>query len=150
MNKNLIFTHYGIRCNSLELLQIKRAIPWIKNRMTIQDISPRDIFICFEEKPLNIFDCSSKMLYNVIVGEFNGCYEVHKKWEENFPEDSFSLQQWQKLYTLAFISSRETKLRSLQYKIINRIVPCYNYLFKRKITDSPECCIYVSAFFPHL
>ena len=141
MSKDLIFTNYGIRCNFLELLQIKRAIPWIRSRMTIQDISPRDIFICYEEKPLNIFDCSSKMLYNVIAGKFNGCYKVHEKWEEDFPEDNFSLQQWQKLYSVAFISSRETKLQSLQFKIIHRIVPCRNYLFKRKIIDSPECRI---------
>ena len=141
MSKDLIFTNYGIRCNFLELLQIKRAIPWIRSRMTIQDISPRDIFICYEEKPLNIFDCSSKMLYNVIAGKINGCYKVHEKWEEDFPEDNFSLQQWQKLYSVAFISSRETKLQSLQFKIIHRIVPCRNYLFKRKIIDSPECRI---------
>ena len=109
--------------------------------MTIQDISPRDIFICFEEKPLNIFDCSSKMLYNVIAGKFSGFYKVHKKCEEDFPEDKFGLQQWQKLHSVAFISSRETKLQSLQFKIIRRIVPCRKYLFKREIIDSPECHI---------
>ena len=62
------------------------------------------------------------MLYNVIAGKFNGCYKVHEKWEEHFPEDNFSLQQWQTLYSVAFISSRETKLPSLQFKIIHRIV----------------------------
>ena len=81
------------------------------------------------------------MFYNVIAGKFNGCYKVHEKWKEDFPEDNFSLQQWQKLYSVAFISSRETKLQSLQFKIMLRIVPCRNYLFKRKIIDSPECRI---------
>ena len=42
---------------------------------------------------------------------------------------------------MAFISSRETKLQSLQFKIIHRIFPCRNYLFRRKIIDSPECRI---------
>ena len=33
------------------------------------------------------------------------------------------LNEWQKLYGMAFLASRETKIQSLQFKIIYGIIP---------------------------
>ena len=63
------------------------------------------LILCFEEKPFNIFDCSSKMLYNVIAGKSNGCYKVHEKRKSDFLLDNLNSPQWQQLYRAAFISS---------------------------------------------
>ena len=63
---------------------------------------------------------------------------MHEKWKRDFPEDIFHKGEWQKLYGMAFLASRETKIQPLQFKIIHRIIPCRDYLFKRKIVDTPE------------
>ena len=39
---------------------------------------------------------------------------------------------------MAFLPSRETKIQSLQFKIIHRIILCQDYLFKRKIVNTQE------------
>ena len=59
--------------------------------------------------------------------------------EKGFPEDIFYLNEWQKLYGMAFLASRETKIQSLQFKTIHRIIPCQDYLFERKMVDTLEC-----------
>ena len=48
-------------------------------------------------------------------------FKIHEKWKRDFPEDTFDLNEWQKLYGVAFLASRETKIQSLQFKIIHRI-----------------------------
>ena len=63
---------------------------------------------------------------------------------------------------MSFTATRETKLQSLHYKIVHRIISCKKWLFNLKIVDSPYCdrchdnvddiihyfcnCIYVANF----
>lgn len=48
-------------------------------------------------------------------------------------------QEWNEVCHRAFRSTRETKLQSLQYKIINRIVPCGTHLKQLRIRETDEC-----------
>ena len=86
-----------------------------------------------------MISCSTKKLYEVSGGKTDSHLKIYEKWRRDFPEDTFDLDEWQKLYGMAFLASRETKIQSLQFKIIHRRIPCRDYLFKRKIVDTPEC-----------
>ena len=50
----------------------------------------------------------------------------------DFPEDIFYLNEWQKLNGMAFLASRETRIQSLQFKIIHRIIPCRDFFCLRE------------------
>lgn len=35
--------------------------------------------------------------------------------------------------------TRETKIQSLQYRLVHRTIPCRNQLFQWRLTDNPNC-----------
>ncbi len=50
-------------------------------------------------------------------------------------EDEF----WKTLFTIPFISTRDTRLQSLQYKILHRTLPCNEWLNNIKIKSESTC-----------
>ncbi len=44
--------------------------------------------------------------------------------------------------SIIIICSRETKLQSLQFKIVHRIIPCKKWLHDQKVINSPSCKMY--------
>ena len=67
MDRAMIEETYGIKCNFLEVMQIRNAIPWIRaGPIVVQNLSPGDIN--YEGNPLNVLNCSSKKLYDVVGG----------------------------------------------------------------------------------
>ena len=58
------------------------------------------------------------------------------RWLENFYIEYID---WPSIFMQPYLSSRETKLQSLQYKIIHRIFPCQKWLYNHKVITSPNC-----------
>ena len=58
------------------------------------------------------------------------------RWLETFEiiEDD-----WKVIFKQPYLSARETKLQSIQYKILHRIIPCRKWLYKQKVIDSQIC-----------
>ena len=79
---------------------------------------------------------SIKMVYEVIVQKKLTVPTAVAKWTEMFEivEDD-----WPAIYKQPYMVTRETKLQSLQYKIIHRIVPCRKWLHIQRVVDSPFC-----------
>ena len=49
MDSDMIEETYGIKCNFLEVMQIRNAIPWIRaGPIVVQDLSPGDIYVNYE------------------------------------------------------------------------------------------------------
>ena len=61
------------------------------------------------------------------------------KWEHYFQTD---MLDWSTIYKLAFNITKDTKVQSLQYKILQRIFPCNYWLSKwnKDINDSCAFC----------
>lgn len=49
--------------------------------------------------------------------------------------------EWQEMCNRNFASTRETKLHSLQFKVLHRIVPCGVHLKQLRIRETEECPI---------
>lgn len=65
-----------------------------------------------------------------------------RRWTEGVEDIKIeNEQEWQKICSRNFLSSRETKLQSLQYKLINRIVPYGVHLKQLRIRETDECSI---------
>ena len=60
------------------------------------------------------------------------------RWLEAFEIDE---NDWQAIFTQPYIATRDTKLQSLQYKIIHRIFPCKKWLHTQKVVESPLCTL---------
>ena len=61
-----------------------------------------------------------------------------KKYNEMFNTETFELD-WERIFSLPFKITLNTKLRKFQYKILHRM--CYTniMLFKFGLADSPSC-----------
>ena len=64
-------------------------------------------------------------------------FSALKKWREKGFEKS--RDQWSKLFQLARVTTKETKLRIFQYRLMHRIIPTGQKLYQYKIRESPEC-----------
>ena len=66
-----------------------------------------------------ISDVSSKQIYRQFQAKKQEVPTAQKKLADKYPH---SAVDWEKVYSLSFCSSMESKLREFQYKILNRIV----------------------------
>lgn len=63
-----------------------------------------------------------------------------RKWKEG--DDGLQVtdnQEWSAICTRTFRTTRETKLQSLQYKLLHRITPCKTFLKRLRICDTDAC-----------
>ena len=58
------------------------------------------------------------------------------KWENLYPNHNFD---WREIFTLPFKVSRETKLQSFQYQVLNRYIACNSLLVKWGKAESALC-----------
>ena len=92
--------------------------------------------ILVDENPLTIVDVSSKQIYRLFQAKKQVLPTAQKKLSDKYPH---SLIEWEKVYSLPFRSTLESKLREFQYKILNCIVFTNEKLFRFGITQSPLC-----------
>ncbi len=85
---------------------------------------------------VNLLTASTKNIYDILIlnkyvrptalDKWQGIYCI----EENDCSDIFKL---------CYFCWRETKLKSLQFKIVHRILPCKKWLNDQKVINSPSC-----------
>ena len=110
--------------------------------MTLQTIEDDPISLYIGEgegNVINVINQNSKQIYKVIRNKKNRTPVSVSKWEKRYTNLHVTPNFWENTFLAAFRATRETKLQSLQYKIINNIVPTRKYLFNRKGIDSPAC-----------
>ena len=140
MNTDEILSTYGFQSNFLNCLQLRQAIPFEWRRVLagskscdIHNIS----FFANDERVCPLDLVPTKTIY------WRFCHRLRRqptcinKWQEFYP--SLINCDWDIIYTLPFHSTRETKLQSFQYKIINRIIECNKKLHDMKIKPKPTC-----------
>ena len=140
-----ISRRYNVKCSFLEILQIRMAIPikW-REKLSSQSsdigchITEPTLFVSSQNKFKPLTEFTSKDLYWLLMNEKTSKHtpSCQVKWKDVCPSD---ILNWKEIYTNAFKICRDTKLQSLQYKIINRIIACNHWLFNLKIKDSPNC-----------
>lgn len=79
-------------------------------------------------------------MYKCLVTQNPMASTAFKRWSEGV--DNIKIdneQEWQQICERTFSSSRETKLQSLQYKLINRVIPCGVHLKQLRIRETDLC-----------
>lgn len=136
-------TQHNLNPNSLFLMQynsLKSAIPktWIK---ILKDNSPYEVPDNIPKIKINklykdITKLKCKDFYNVLIAKKEEKPTCNYKWEQIYENHSFN---WENIYCLPYIVARETSLQSMQYRIINRYIPCRKNLFKWKKVENEKC-----------
>ncbi len=82
----------------------------------------------------------SKDYYWEMISKKSKTPSCQQKWCESFPElKDVDKEVWDRIYRLPFRITRETKLQSFQYRLINRIIPCNKWLYNIRIKDNANC-----------
>ena len=85
-----------------------------------------------------ISDVSSKQIYQLFIEKKQIPPTAKQKLQDKYSDTAVD---WEKVYSLAFNVTLESKLREFQYKILNCIVYTNEKLFRFGLTDSP-CCTF--------
>lgn len=139
---------FNIGCTFLEALSVRLQTPLYWREALTKEWRPPplqrqnpEIFISLQEDtPRDITALTAKDMYKDLIIRDYHTNAAFNKWSTG--EDGIKLndaQEWNEVCGRTFSSSRETKLQSLQYKIINRVVPCGVHLKQIRIKESNEC-----------
>ena len=58
------------------------------------------------------------------------------KWSALYENETFA---WDRIFSLPYKICKNTRLQSLQYRLLHRIITCNHWLFNAKIKASPNC-----------
>lgn len=146
-----IAERFGVRCSFLDAMQLRLSIPlhW-RTRLTpnwheppqLATSSGIDVLLPGEE-PIDILFSSPKSMYRAIIAQSGSHSTAFRCWSEldGSPLQVASTEGWSEMNWSVHRSTRETKLQSLHFKILNRILPCNSYLKQIHIKDSDECSL---------
>ena len=136
---------YNIRCNFLNLLQLRQAIPFTWRQIlycsSFKECKVREEFTIFlNTRRLSFNSIQTRDFYSLFIVKLKREPTCIPKWKEEFPEFNTARDDiWDDIFSLAFKTTRDTALQSFQYKLIHRLTPCQKKLFDMKISDSPKC-----------
>ena len=149
-NKFLTYTEinnkFKVNCTHLDIRQIISSIPKIwKEKIKINTPHSNNnneptLKIEINNTYKNIQHTTCKDFYWHLINKTEHTPQSKTKWSKLIkslqdPEETV----WRDIYNMSFKITRETKLQTLQYRIIHRIIPCNEWLFNIKIKDNKTC-----------
>ena len=120
-------------CHSIELKVNKTAVD---SNAQYVDLSSFSLHL--EGEKVDVEKLQSRSLYERLISIISSKPTAIKKYNEAFNMETFHLD-WERIYSLPFKVTLDTKLREFQYKILHRICYTNDMLFKFRIVDSPLC-----------
>ena len=97
-----------------------------------------DVFLHSANDAVLLSKLSSKKNYNILVSKISISPSAKRKFDATYASTEQALD-WKGIYSNVFRCAIDTKTREFQYKILNRILPLNNFLFKIGKTNSPLC-----------
>ena len=107
--------------------QIRQSLPleWRRAIRTEYSHKPvREPFIHFNGTLLPLDKCTTRFIYECYVQMKYVTPTSVLKWKTLREDFDMSEEEWTDVFLRPYISLRETKLQSFQYKIIHRIINC--------------------------
>ena len=83
-----------------------------------------------------ILNISSKQIYGIFLGKKQIPHTAQRKLTNKYPDINV---EWDKVYSLPFRSTLDSKTREFQYKILNCIVYTNEKLYRFGLVASPSC-----------
>lgn len=141
--------NYDIKCSFLDALQIRLAIPLAWRQALTADwrepplppsLSSVDITLPGEQ-PLDIVIAGPKLMYKALILQKGTRTMALQRWSDTASAPLYikDEEEWREMNLNVYRATRETKLQSLHFKIMNRILPCNKYLKQIRIKGSDAC-----------
>ena len=136
-------TKYDINCNFILVLQVRQSIPYqwrqkLKN-FTSENTSGTTQDLCqikIRNRLIDIRYVCNREIYWSLIDQINKKPACIKKWTEEYQLND---DIWYNIFQIPYMTTRETRLQSLQYKLLHRIIPCNVWLKQIKIKATDEC-----------
>ena len=131
---------FGLNINIMHFNSLKSALPksWLKvirdNSPSVHNPTPLSLKIQNKKKEARHLKC--KDFYWEFVSKKFVVSKSIQKWEEYYYYLDFD---WKYLFKLPYLVARETKLQSLQFKVLNRYIPCKDVLNSWGKEESNKC-----------
>ena len=132
---------YNITVDIMQYNSIVRAIPkqWktILRTASHTDLAQNIGDIIIEGKAYSPASLDSKTINTILTKRIQKPPTSLDKWIEEFPflnDEDFRI-----IFRLPYKIVRDTKLQTFQYRLLNRILPCNDYLFKMKLSENTLC-----------
>ena len=136
-----IQSKYNVQCNFLNILQLRQSIPiaWRERLKSCQDniLKTRGVFFIQNNEVIKIANSETKNFYWYFINNKMQTPSCIKKWNSIFPY--ISEGDILKSFKLPFKCIRETKVQSLQYRILHRTITCNKKLADMKLIESNKC-----------
>ena len=134
---------YGIIIDVMLYNSLKSSIPkeWkhkLKEITIVKDAIPpgEPIILNINDTEIPCQFITNNMIYWIFVQKISSNPTAITTWKNDFQDENIP---WQKIFTLPYNITRETKLQSFQYKIVHRIFPCNSWVSRWK-PDVTEIC----------
>ena len=133
---------YGIRCNFLNVLQLRQSLPlqWrqVLSRQNIpcKTYDNNEILLHVSSSMITLMKCDTNKFYWFFTKKKLQNPTAVLRWNESYQDIS---EEWENIFKLSFKTVRETKLQSFQYRIIHRSITCNKKLHDMKMKATPIC-----------
>lgn len=132
---------YGIQCTFLETLGLRLGIPSHWRAMLTPDFrgdacSSPEILLP-SGKILSILDVTAKKLYAELVLMGKPVPAAQRRWDAHV--DIGDAAEWNLIYLRPFGITRETKVQSLQFRVLHRTITCNHLLYRWRMRDDGLC-----------
>ena len=134
---------YNLQCSFIDHLRIRQVLPqsWRntiytqKIKKVIENVTCNITFM--DGKTKNFTYCKSNEIYWLMTNQQGinkqNCID---RWHSQY---EIAIELWPNIFVIPFRACRETYLQSFQDRLIYRIIPCNNWLYKLKVTDTNQC-----------
>lgn len=146
MSFEQINAKYDVQCTFIDMLALRAALPEnVKNH--IHSVNPpeahQDILYIpnVDMEGTELDEATAATVYEFIVVRQGKQYKAVQRWYDTNVDYFEGVREvdWPMIFTSPYLHVRETKLQTLQFKIIHRILPCNKLLKIYRIKDSDEC-----------
>lgn len=137
---------YNVRVTFLDMLAIRLSVPLAWRQALSRDwvqppIFPGGPLLLFSDQdPQDIRNLGPKKTYSLLLAARNIiCTAFHRWTSRDHPAGVESREEWARVCKRVYITTKETKLQSLQFKILHAITPCRKYLRQIRIVQDEHC-----------
>jgi hypothetical protein len=133
---------FNLQTNFMEILMLTNSIPksWkTKLRGNILDTKIDKNFAKLRD--LQELKFNAKQVYGILVDKKYKFPVSQFKWGQEFPLLNEIDNIWSRIYIDTHYNIRDTKMQSMQYKILCRIINCKKKLFDWKILEDKKCVV---------
>ena len=142
ISKQMLEDKYDFKIKQMDYNSLISAIPAQWRSATLNNcnhpINTQDTQLLLGDKQVKLSELYCKQFTNFFLSNLYSEPACQTKWMKYMEVDK---NDWACFYQTPYVVTRDTKIQSLQYRILNRFFPC-NYILSKWYANESEICNY--------